>query len=288
MDLQSAWFHQRFWYISGLGTTLRSLLTCWEQAKRHEIQRRRQLFWKSDAAFDTFFLWIASQRAPESSNPGEKIGVLLDWMASKKFTGGPVSVARGLWVARSSHNLSGSTVWSLGWQPPINPLQAMQQPCFVKTSWFVWDGKSKQGARTSPRSFARRGKHIMQWSIELILFGGVGSANGAGLALQWEPEKVGLLLQKQGTSVSWEDETFTLLHFIRVRILSPDVSWCIRGIFLARLQLWTDLWRHLKQVFSWWQCLSLPCWVLSGFHQVNSRLTSLLLEVQHLDDSHVP
>lgn len=144
MDLQSTWFHQRFWYISGLGTTLRSLLTCWEQAKRHEIQRRRQLFWKSDAAFDAFFLWIVSQRAPESSNPGEKNGVLLDWMASKKL-GGPVSVARGLWVARSSHNLSGSTVWSLGWQPPINLLQAMQQPCFVKTSWFVlgWEIKTR-------------------------------------------------------------------------------------------------------------------------------------------------
>lgn len=103
----------------------------------------------------------------------------------------------------------------------------------------------------------------MQWSIELVLFAGVGSANGAGLALQWEPEKVSLLLQKQGTSVSWEDECFTLLHFIRVRILYPDVSWCIRGIFLATLQLWIDLWRHSKQVFSWWQCLSLPCWDLS-------------------------
>ena len=165
----------------------------------------------------------------------------------------------------------------------------MQQPCFVKTSWFVLGGEIKTRSQNKSKIIceAWQAHHAMVYWARSFCRCWIRELSGSCTAMRtWKSWPTSSKARRICLLRGW------MLHIASLHtcfcILYPDVSLYPLHFPGHTLQLWTDLWRHLKQVFSWWQCLSLPCSDLSGFHQVNSRITSLLLEVQHLDDSHVP
>ncbi len=203
------------------------------ETKETRNSAQEATFWESDAALDTFFPWIGSQRAPESSNPGVRWCVAsLNGLHQKFWLTGLGGMAWGLWVARSSHNLSGSTVWSLGQKPPLQ--RAMHLHCKNFLIRFG-SGKPKHvGARTSSRSFARRGKHIMQWWIELIILQVLDPRTERVLHFNENLKKLAYFFKSKAHQ-SLESECFT-----------SSVSCILPGIFLA-----SELFGGICQNFCW-------------------------------------